>query len=689
MPKFEKGSQEAKDYMASIRSKRGGSPTKCSCGKSKKKCSCADGSVAGGSANPNAPPPPPRSRPPPIITDINPIQVELEHLLELLQTQLSPRRRATIQARVGVLQQQLAGNPQSGEGIVSDAVDSLKTGATKVGQYAKAVVFGRGEAYPPKVRTLLEKYGTKTITSAELRRSPVQSLLTSAMNALTFGKFKKNMAKTPYDQLFHLQIVLTLDDGTKLLLEKNEVINMDILTSQSLAKGTEVLPITPFTSVVLNDALEKTKASMGSKAYFDYNAENNNCQDFISVFLRSNGMGDANDFAFVKQDTKKLFKGLSGLAKTAYTLTELGERANVLLTGAGANPSKIADKETEDLKERLDKKMAVAKATQSTLYKKAMKAEKEASKAKKMMSGRGGGSSKEVVIPKKDTYTQADIDKLLADNERLRMINSAIKEKKEVGISKKVVKKMIDDISNDGFSAIDRRVREMDTYFPDPPKPVVIPIQRQASADAVSNFAGILRNASGNMSGRGNRSSNNRVAIAPPESPPPSPPQPPPRPRPTASEIEEANRQWDMRSAELRRQEGLNQITRARRDMRRAYEELERPRLTAQQARNLLGLIRFLEGEISRLQEEYEIDYSGANLLTPRDVYVPTDIGSDSMTDGASSGSERGFLFSNNYSSGTESNGSDTTQGESGYKSGSGIIKPLPKGFKGSGMVRF
>jgi hypothetical protein len=142
---------------------------------------------------------------------------------------------------------------------------------------------------------------------------------------------------------------------------------MEVLRSQSLAKGTEVLPITPFTSVVLNDALEKTKASMGSKAYFDYNAENNNCQDFISVFLRSNGMGDANDFTFVKQDTKKLFKGLSGLAKTAYTLTELGERANVLLTGAGANPSKIA--------------------------------EKEASKAKKTMSGKGAKSSKIAIAP--------------------------------------------------------------------------------------------------------------------------------------------------------------------------------------------------------------------------------------------------------------------------------------------------
>jgi hypothetical protein len=431
----------------------------------------------------------------------------LEHLLELLQTQLSPRRRATIQARVQALQQQLSGNPQSGEGIISDTIDAVKSGASKVGQYAKAVVFGRGEVYPPKVRTLIEKFGTSKITSAELRRSPVQSLLTSAMNALTFGKFKKNMSQTPYDQLFHLQIVLTLENGTKLLLEKNEVINMDVLTSQSLPKGTEVLPITPFTSVVLNDALEKTKASMGSKAYFDYNAENNNCQDFISSFLKANGIGGASDYAFVKQDTKKLFKGLSGLAKTAYTLTELGERANVALTGAGMTSSKIADKETEDLKERLDKKMTIAKATKSTLYKKAMKAEKEASKTKKVMSGKGGGSSKEVVIPKKETYTQADIDKLLADNERLRMINSAIKEKKEVGIGKKVAKKMTDNMTSADFNAIEAKGRDLEGKFKDAPKPKPLIVKKQVSSDAVSNFANILKSASGKMAGKGAKSS--------------------------------------------------------------------------------------------------------------------------------------------------------------------------------------
>ena len=407
MPKFEKGSQEAKDYMASIRAKRGGSPTKTPSG--------VKGGRIARSPIPPPPPPPPRRpptppSPPPIrrVPTLNLAVVNddrVRRINEITEWLLAGRNASmpigqfysqqqmeTLRAEREELERQLQQEREAtqGQGIVSDAVDALKTGATKVGQYAKAVVFGRGEAYPPKVRTLLEKYGTSKITSAELRRSPVQSLLTSAMNALTFGKFKKNMAQTPYDQLFHLQIVLTLENGTKLLLEKNEVINMDVLTSQSLPKGTEVLPITPFTSVVLNDALEKTKASMGSKAFFDYNAENNNCQDFISVFLRSNGMGDANDFTFVKQDTKKLFKGLSGLAKTAYTLTELGERANVLLTGAGMTSSKVADAPSQDLKERLDKKMAVAKATQASLYRKAMKAEKE---AKKAISGKGAAAS--------------------------------------------------------------------------------------------------------------------------------------------------------------------------------------------------------------------------------------------------------------------------------------------------------
>jgi hypothetical protein len=74
------------------------------------------------------------------------------------------------------------------------------------------------------------------------------------------------------------------------------------------------------------------------------------------------------------------------------------------------------------LKERLDKKMVVAKATQSTLYKKAMKAEKEASKAKKAMSGKGAKSSK--IIPSTDAAEEivaANLDSRIGSTEPSRL----------------------------------------------------------------------------------------------------------------------------------------------------------------------------------------------------------------------------------------------------------------------------
>ena len=153
------------------------------------------------------------------------------------------------------------------------------------------------------------------------------------MDAITFGKFTKNLKGAPYDTLFHLQIVFTLDSGEKIMLEKNEVINM--VVNAPLKPKMEVLEVTAMPSTLkLNDILEKTKASMGSN-YFDYNGEMNNCQDFILTLLKSNGIGSEPDFKFVKQETHQLFKGLSGLARLNKTLTDLGGRFNVITEGVG------------------------------------------------------------------------------------------------------------------------------------------------------------------------------------------------------------------------------------------------------------------------------------------------------------------------------------------------------------------
>ena len=60
------------------------------------------------------------------------------------------------------------------------------------------------------------------------------------------------------------------------------------------------------------------------------------------AILQANGIGNTPAFEFVKQDTKTLFKGLSGLSKVANVLTSAGAKVNEITQGAGMGSSKVA-----------------------------------------------------------------------------------------------------------------------------------------------------------------------------------------------------------------------------------------------------------------------------------------------------------------------------------------------------------
>jgi len=111
MPRFPKGSKEAKDYMASVRGKRGGS--------------CCGGSVISGNpsgpSGPPPPPPPPPSRPSltPINTTTDPDQRLINDIEEILMSSSLPQaRREQLMADLKRLKDRVSGNPQSGSGII-------------------------------------------------------------------------------------------------------------------------------------------------------------------------------------------------------------------------------------------------------------------------------------------------------------------------------------------------------------------------------------------------------------------------------------------------------------------------------------------------------------------------------------------------------------------------------------------
>ena len=225
------------------------------------------------------------------------------------------------------------------EKTANKVADVAENVAEDVGEYGKAVIFGRMD-YPPKVRNILKQYGDEVVEGFKIKRTPVSKLLTSALSAVSLGKFGKRFGRSEYDDLFHLFLEMTTTSGKRISVEKNEVINMEVSPkSRPKEEVRDIINNVP-DNLTINTIMDNTEKYMGKKNFFGYSARDNNCQDFIVALLKSNNIGDAQDIAFVKQNTKELFKNLPFLRKFSNTITDLGARVNVITTGAGIDEDK-------------------------------------------------------------------------------------------------------------------------------------------------------------------------------------------------------------------------------------------------------------------------------------------------------------------------------------------------------------
>jgi len=226
------------------------------------------------------------------------------------------------------------------KGVQKEAVD-LRTKVADAGQQVLekgkevvSAITSKPTRVSATVRKLLERIGDIPIVSAEVVRSPVQSIVQQAINAVSLGSFKKELKDKPYDDIFHLMLIVTLEDGKKVSIEKNAIITIRITKGRS----GERLPVSVPSGLTINKALEKTEQAMGD-LYATYSAKNNNCQDFILALLKSNGMGDEKVYAFVKQDVGSLFGKSDFLRKFTNTVTDIGAKVSTVLEGEGVKKS--------------------------------------------------------------------------------------------------------------------------------------------------------------------------------------------------------------------------------------------------------------------------------------------------------------------------------------------------------------
>ena len=157
---------------------------------------------------------------------------------------------------------------------------------------------------------------------------------------LAVRKIMYGLSKAKEKVLYHLYVIVTMSNGKRVMIEKNERINI----GSKIPKPKQLMNIQDdFSGITINDLIYKTKSLLGAKKFYNYNSSTSNCQTFIVGLMQSNGLLTDERHAFIKQDTTDLFYENDSLRKFANTIVnEVAGRANILFHGGNiSNENKI------------------------------------------------------------------------------------------------------------------------------------------------------------------------------------------------------------------------------------------------------------------------------------------------------------------------------------------------------------
>lgn len=158
-------------------------------------------------------------------------------------------------------------------------------------------------SYPDDVKDFILKYSKNFVRNIVIVKTPLENLLQSTIYLLA------PEAKVD-GTLYHLQLILTLDNDKKFILEKCATIN--IQSTYSVSDKSKQLVVDMNKPILFDTLLTNTKNFMGTKRYFWYSAKDSNCQDFALSVLKSNNLSNEQYETFIKQNTSNIFDGKIG-----------------------------------------------------------------------------------------------------------------------------------------------------------------------------------------------------------------------------------------------------------------------------------------------------------------------------------------------------------------------------------------
>jgi hypothetical protein len=195
----------------------------------------------------------------------------------------------------------------------------------------------RLDDYNNTTKKYIQLYGDIPITEMYVYRTPLDSILNTAINALSFGQWNKLKAEYGFDKFYHLALVLRLQNNKNIIVEKLDVVSVS--DSYKTNSKTENIKVDNYKGgLTLNTLLNNARTKLNNdKLFFGYDPLTNNCQYFIRYLLEYNDLytPEINNFLFqdisqlvkkLNPITKKIMKGTTDLSATINKITGKGKK---------------------------------------------------------------------------------------------------------------------------------------------------------------------------------------------------------------------------------------------------------------------------------------------------------------------------------------------------------------------------
>jgi hypothetical protein len=205
---------------------------------------------------------------------------------------------------------------------------------TATNTYRRAYSFLK-DRLPYNVKRYIEDNSDKRIEQMWVYRQPIQSVLTKIFNILSLSKWDEAKNKLGYDDMFHLYIIVQLNDNTRIIMEKNQDINIGPPNAEKF-NGDKIEINLNGKQPTLLELLENTRKYMGDNDFYTYDSFKNNCQHWVYALLKSNNLLTPQLETFIKQDAEELLKTLPDFAGAlANKVTDAGSNVNRFLQTIG------------------------------------------------------------------------------------------------------------------------------------------------------------------------------------------------------------------------------------------------------------------------------------------------------------------------------------------------------------------